>query len=331
MQELFVILTILLLLLSLTYIGRIVEEKIKNPMLSLRNTTEGFEDKEEEVKGAYDESKGVVKYLDNDELYDSFTASIYDQLTQGSVRTQAEIGLILHKWTKRGDDLKNFEVLDAGCGTGVSVAALSKIGCKKVVGLDKSAAMIQQAKNVTIPSSTLTEEQKKNIEWRTADLLDPSSCAGGEFSHACMLYFTIYYFPDKEAVFRNLFLWIKPGGHLVVQVVNKHKFDPMLESSSPWLGFSLQKYSKERITKSEVTFNKFKYTGEFDLQDPAAEYRETFRFTDGKVRRQRHTWQMEDINTIIGFAKVAGWEYEGFVDLTPVQFEYAYHLHFKHP
>jgi hypothetical protein len=37
------------------------------------------------------------------------------------------------------------------------------------------------------------------------------------------------------------------------------------------------------------------------------------------------------MGSIVGMAKAAGWEYSGFIDLTPISFEYAYHLHFKHP
>jgi ubiquinone/menaquinone biosynthesis C-methylase UbiE len=237
----------------------------------------------------------------------------------------------LNEWIKKGEDMKTFEVLDAGCGTGIASVSLAKMNVKRVVGLDLSKEMLVQAKTKTVPQTTLTEEQIEKISWREGDLMNPSACAGGEFTHGIMLYFTLYYVPDKETVFRNLYFWIKPGGKLVVHVVNKHKFDPMLESSAPWLGFSLQKYSDERVVRSEVVFEKFKYSAEFDLQDPAAEFRETFRFHNETVRRQRHTFQMENIDAIVGIAKVAGWEYTGFIDLTPVSFEYAYHLHFKHP
>jgi SAM-dependent methyltransferase len=308
------------LICSLLYMSSSIEKNI----LSL---SEGFEDTQE-VQGAVDGSKGLIQWMDNDQLYDSFYAGVYDQLTQGSVRTQAEVGLMLHEWTKRGEDLRTFQILDGGCGTGIAVAALAKMDVKKVVGVDKSKAMLDYAKSVVIPQSTLTEEQKGKIEWREGDLIDPSVCSSGEFTHAFLTYFTIYYFADKEALFRNLFLWSKPGGKLVIQVVNKHKFDPMLESAAPWVGFSLQKYTKERMTKSEVVFDKFKYSGEFDLQDPLAEFRETFRFKNGKIRRQKHTFKMEDINTIVGFAKAAGWTYNGFTDLTKLSAEYFYHLHF---
>jgi SAM-dependent methyltransferase len=173
--------------------------------------SEGFKGSEELIDGSYPESKGLIRWLDNTELYDSFYCSVYDQLTQGSVRTQAEVGLILHEWTKRGEDIRTFEVLDAGCGTGIATVSLAKMNVKRVVGLDKSKAMIKQARDSTLPQTTLTDEQKKLIEWRTADLADPSVGAAGEFSHAILLYFTIYYVPDKEAFFRNIFLWVRPG------------------------------------------------------------------------------------------------------------------------
>ena len=294
------------------------DESFRIPFHS-SSTVEGFED------GA------VVKWLENDTLYDSFYAKLYDQLTQGAPRTQAEVGLVLNEWSKRGDDLGSFRVLDAGCGTGIATCAFAKMNVKKVVGLDRSSAMLEHARSVVLPATTLTPEQRNSLEWREKDLIDSTACGGGEFTHACLLYFTVYYFKDKETLFRNLHLWVQPGGKLVVHVVNKHKFDPMLDSASPWVGgLSLQKYSKERVVKSEVTFDKFKYSGEFLLTDPEAEFRETFRFGDGKIRRQKHNFLMEDIQTIVGYAKVAGWEYLGSTDLLKIQNEYNYLLHFRH-
>ena len=307
-------------LICINYIFLMFVDSSANPVVPVK---EGFVDTAE---GTTD------RYLENDELFDGFYASIYDQLVQNSARVQAEIGLLLHQWTSKGDlPIEKMKVLDAGCGTGVATVALAKMNVEKVIGLDKSAAMIERAKNVTVPSTTLTENQKKNVEFRQADLLNPSACTGGEVTHAIMLYFTPYYVKDLEAVFRNMFLWVLPGGKLAVEVVNKHKFDPMLDSAAPWMAFSLQKYSKERVTKSSVTFDKFAYEANFDLDDPEAEFRETFRFKDGRVRRQRHRLHMPAIEDITKLAVTCGWKYDNYIDLTTIGFEYAYLLCFTHP
>jgi hypothetical protein len=85
------------------------------------------------------------------------------------------------------------------------------------------------------------------------------------------------------------------------------------------------------MTKSKVEFDKFSYEAEFDLQDPHAEFRETFRFKDKSVRRQRHTMNMRDINDIVELAATTGWKYTGNIDLLSAGFEYAYVLMFEHP
>jgi 2-polyprenyl-3-methyl-5-hydroxy-6-metoxy-1,4-benzoquinol methylase len=314
-MELWIVFLIVFAIASLYYIANSFPDE---------SIQEGFEDIEESgVK-----ENGVIHWLNNNELYDKFYATVYDKLTQCAQRTKAEVGLMLVEWTKRADDKKNFQILDIGCGTGIAPLAFADLGVKKIVGLDSSEAMLNKAKEYE-ESDKLTSEQRASLEWRLGDMNDSTVCSAGEFTHIYFMYFSIYYAIDKEAIFRNCYLWSKPGAELAVAVVNKHKFDPMLESAVPTIGFSLQKYSDTRLTKSEVTFNKFKYTGEFHLTDPRAEFRETFRFNSGKVRRQKHNLKMEDINTIVGYAKAAGWNYKGFTDLVNVGFEYAYQLYFS--
>lgn len=310
------IILILLLIGTINYLSHVWLDKLKTNVMDIN---EGF-------TNSIDDKGG--EFLDNDSLYDDFYASVYDQLTQNNTRTQAKISLIAHSWKKEGVELDNSTVLDAGCGTGTAIVALSQMNVKHIIGLDKSKAMLKRVKEITIPESKIPDKQ---VSLRQGDLLSPMAIGGAEVDHAIVLYFTIYYLPDLEAFFRNMYVWVKAGGTLAVEVVNKHKFDPMLESASPWLGFSLQKYSKERITESKVVFNKFEYTGKFDLEDPTAEFRETFRFKDGKIRRQRHRFLMPDIEQIVKSAKYAGWEYKEFIDLTVIGFEYSFILLFKRP
>jgi ubiquinone/menaquinone biosynthesis C-methylase UbiE len=275
---------------------------------------EGFTDTKSDSKETF---------LTNDTLYDSFYASVYDQLTQQQTRTAAKVALIMQEWKQKAWKAEQMIVLDAGCGTGVAAAAFAKMKVKQVLALDKSAAMIEKAK--------FGNQKNPTVTFRVADLNNPSAVGGGEVTHAACLYFTLYYLPDKDAFFRHMFLWVKPGGELVVEVVNKYKFDPMLESASPLVGFSMQKYSKKRITESNVVFDKFNYTGRFDLYDPQAEFTETFRFKDGKVRRQKHKFTMPTMEEIVKLGQAAGWVYLKYIDLVTVGFEYSYLLFFRHP
>jgi len=298
-----------------------------------------YKDKYEIIKSGYSEgftgasSDAEVSrtvWFENEELFDEFYASVYDNLTQLSGRYPQELALILHQWKKTAST-DEMDVLDVGCGTGIASVLLAKMGVHSIVGLDKSEAMLRRARNVVLPAMALSQEKKDSVTFLQGDMNQQATFTAGQFSNAVVLFFVIYYSVDKAGLFQNLFHWIRPGGSIAIEVVNKYKFDPMLEAASPFVGVSLQKYTKERITKSKVEFDRFSYEAEFDLQDPAAEFRETFRFADKSVRRQRHTLNMTDIKDIVHLAQTAGWKYEGNIDLVTAGFEYAYVLLFTHP
>jgi len=268
------------------------------------------------------------EWLSNDDLFDDFYASVFTKLTQNDKLIQAESAICMEEFTKHTPK-DQLIILDAGCGIGIGTASFAKQGAGMTVGIDKSQAMIRYAKGTTIPTTTLNDSQKQDVEFRQFDLMGPGAAAAAEFTDAVLLYFTIYYFRDLDTLFRNLALWVKPGGNLAVEVVNKFKFEPILDSSNPWVGFSPQKYSKERITKSKVVFDKFDYEANFELDDPKAEFRETFRFKDGSVRRQKHTLYMPNMPDIIKKAQNNGWTYTKYVDLMPMSFAYGYLLFFS--
>jgi len=271
--------------------------------------------------------KSKFEWLQNDELFDDFYASVFMKLTQIETLIQAESAICLQEF-ERVTKKEHMKILDAGCGVGIATCALKKLGANQVVGLDKSRAMIQYARNTVLPSTTLTDTEKQDVEFRNMDLIGPTSANAAEFTDACILYFTIYYFRDLDTLFRNLALWVKPGGTLAIEVVNKYKFDPVLNPSNPWVGVSPQKYVKERLHKSTIVFDKFEYDAVFELEDPRAEFRETFRFKDGSVRRQKHTLYMRSIPEMITIAKESGWLYTKYVDLMPMSFQYGYLLFF---
>jgi SAM-dependent methyltransferase len=275
-----------------------------------------------------DANKSKYEWLTNENLFDDFYASIFTKLTQNEKLIEAETAICMEEFTKK-IDRDNLNILDAACGIGIGTSSFAKLGAGSVVGIDKSKAMINYAKGTTLPDTTLTETQRQNVEFRQLDLLRPDTASASEFTSVCLLYFSVYYFPDLDMLFRNLHLWIKPGGTLAIEVVNKYKFEPVLDSANPWIGFSPQKYSKERINKSNVVFDKFDYQAVFELDDPTAEFRETFRFKDGSTRRQKHKLYMAGIPDIIKKAQNVGFTYTKYVDLTPFSFPYGYILFFN--
>jgi SAM-dependent methyltransferase len=140
-------------------------------------------------------SASKYEWLGNDDLFDDFYASVFTKLTQNETLVQAETAICLEEFGKKR--AKNqMRILDAGCGIGIGVCSFAKQGVGHTVGIDKSQAMIRYAKGTTVPSTTLTESQRQDIEFRQFDLMGPGAAGAAEFTDACLLYFTIYYFRD---------------------------------------------------------------------------------------------------------------------------------------
>jgi SAM-dependent methyltransferase len=261
-----------------------------------------------------DSPEADVIILGNETLYDTFYSKIYDTIVDGAVRQKQEVGLTLI-WAKGyRPEIDTIEVLDIGCGTGGDVEEFRKEGVGKVVGMDASDAMIEVAR----------KKHPKN-DYRIKEAENIGSFAAGEFNLITMYYFTYYYLRDKDQVFRNIFNWLQPGGCFVVHLVNREKFDPILEAASPFVAFSVQKYSKERVTRSKVTFDKFEYEADFSLDDNRGEFREEFRFKDTKkMRRQVHHLRMPKMDEVVSEIEANGFTYKQFIDLTPIGYEYQY-------
>ena len=74
------------------------------------------------------------------------------------------------------------------------------------------------------------------------------------FTHLTCLYFTVYYIKNKRLFFENCYNWLAPGGYLLLHLVDRDNFDPILPAGDPLTIISAQKYAKERITSSAVKF-----------------------------------------------------------------------------
>jgi SAM-dependent methyltransferase len=256
---------------------------------------------------------GDTVILSNEHVYDEFYAKIYDMLADGELRHKTETNLTVG-WAKSfRPEVETIKVLDVGCGTGHQVELFKKEGVGKAVGVDASEAMVAQSR----------KNYPKN-DYRVHDIEQIGNFAASEFNLITLYYFTYYYLRDPEMMFKNAFQWLEPGGCLVIHLVNREKFDPILESASPFVAFSVQKYAKERITRSKVAFDKFDYEADFDIQGQNAEFREEFKFKTGKVRRQVQRMVIPTMEQVVGIAEQNGFTYKQFMDLTAIGYEYQF-------
>jgi SAM-dependent methyltransferase len=316
------IIVTIIIIFCIYYINLLIIDKFteRKP----RKIAEGFQ--------GQNKNDSVYTWLENNQLYDSFYAEIYDQLASHGTRMTMQVEECLTRW--KSISSSSMSVLDIGCGTGAATRVFAAKGVSKVCGLDFSEPMLTEAKNQLIKSK-LDVNKAAKIEYRQGNMMSETACKPGEFTHASLFYFSIYYVEDKKKLFENIYSWLTPGGCLVVEVVNKYKFDPMLQASAPFLGFSLQKYTKERFNQSKISFNAFDYEGEFLLleegpKSEAAEFREIITFKKGGVvRRQKHHFWMPELKEIIKAADSAGFTYKGYKDMLPMGFEYSYMLFFE--
>jgi ubiquinone/menaquinone biosynthesis C-methylase UbiE len=252
-------------------------------------------------------------FKENTEIYDDFYSEIYDHLVFNNLKDDYEIGQIKNKTTPTSKSV----VLDVGSGTGHHVAKLASSvdSSLDIIGIDISPSMISKAK-LNYP----------DYNFMVGNALDYDLFQPNTFTHILCLYFTLYYFENKRKFFNNCMEWLMPGGTLIVHVVNREKFDPILPPGNPLYIVSPQKYAKKRITSTKITFNEFVYSSDFELDTPnnAATFHEKFKFNDGKVRKQEHKLFMESETDIITMAQDAGFLIQGKIDLLECAYEYQY-------
>jgi ubiquinone/menaquinone biosynthesis C-methylase UbiE len=152
----------------------------------------------------------------DDAVYDAFYVKYYD-LVHSNKECNIEQLKIIINYAKNNKFVK---LLDIGCGTGYHVYMLDKMKYD-VIGLDKSAAMIEQAKL-----------QYANCEFINGDFLQNNLFEYNSFTHLICLNKTFYTFKDKELFFEKSNLLLNADGLIIIHIVNKDNFKPFIVSQT---------------------------------------------------------------------------------------------------
>ena len=245
----------------------------------------------------------------NQDIFDDFYVSVYDDLVRNTGKNAFEIGEI----TAVDPPTDNSTLLDIGSGTGHHVDAFSKKGIK-ATGVDISKAMIDKSK-----------ENYPDSEFKQGDVMNTMLFTPGSFSHITCLYFTIYYLEDKRLFFSNCMDWLMPGGFLILHLVDRDKFDPILQAGSQIFMISPQNYTDKRITNTVVKFDKFDYKCNFNLNGDVATINETFKDKQNEnVRQNEHKLYMESQKNILSMAKDSGFILHSKVDMVKCNYDNQY-------
>jgi len=267
----------------------------------------------QEVEGFENSSqKYIVKT--NIDLYDKFYASIYDELVYSNIKNEFEIGKIIESTSPTQESV----ILDVGCGTGHRAYEFMQHGFKNVIGIDKSKDMIQSALD-KYPKAKFYIADIMNI---TGFPFNPST-----YTHILCLYFTFYYMQDQLTFLNNCYTLLKPGGYLIIHLVDRNQFDPILPPGNPFHIISPQSYTPKRITNTKIKFNGFDYTANFDLDKTAniAIFEETFKdLQTSNTRVNKHTLYMDPIPKILALVKQTGFIIKERIDMIECAYDYQY-------
>ena len=306
-RMLLIVITMLLLISAYNKIQR-----HKNPRPYSGSFMESF------VQNSSSSSKSGVIVKKDADTKDAFYAAVYDQLFNQKVNNTYEVGAIINKYP----DISNQTVaLDIGAGTGAYMNAFIQHGITDITGIESSADMIAQAKKA-YPSLNIVKGDPTVV----------SSFKPDSFTLVSMLNFEVYYIPNTEQLFSNIYAWLKPGGYFVLHLVDPRRFNAasMLGGDNATTTTPTPTSNK---AQSVAKFNYFEYKSDVQIfPNDVVQYMEVFTDdTTGRVRKHVRNVRMPSPQTFIELAAGVGFNMLGQIDLVKAQKEHQFFYLFYKP
>ncbi len=247
----------------------------------------------------------------NEKIYDSFYSNIYDDLYYKGFSTNYEVGTIVNQTSPTQES----KILEIGSRTGNVLGLLKSKGFNNMTGIDVSQSIIEVAK-----------DKYPTIDFQLGDAQRSMLFDQGSFTHILLLNLSFYHFKNQRGVLQNCYDWLMPGGYLVINLVNKDRFNPLPPATNPLYLVSPQRFAKKRITKGTAVFNNFNYESNFSVfPNDMVMFQEIFKdTTTGNVRQNELGLYMPNQAAILSMAQEIGYNVLSKIDLVKGQKEYQY-------
>ena len=229
--------------------------------------TEGFHT---ELNESYSLKQG------SDEIYDDFYADLYDYIVTPELCAQEVDAIVQNTQTS----VETSIVLDIGSRNGQTLMEFRRRGYNNVYGIEKHKAMVSHSH----------EDLMDHV--LCAETTDKMNFERGTFSHVLCLHQSLYDQPDVSIFFQNCRYWLKPGGVLVLHLVQYQKKNPEVAI---------------RIPEKNI-----KYIRTVEIIEKSVIIKETF--TDIQthhVRQQESRPHYQELDRIINAAVFYGFNLQG--------------------
>ncbi len=231
----------------------------------------------------------------NDNAYDEFYSEIYDTIHNPQKHNRQGLGFVLSN--TQADD--NSVFLDASSKTGDLVYQLTDLEYE-AHGVDSHAPLVNA-------SGEKYGKLKKNF--KCGNMGDPMLFEKGIFSHVLCFDKGLYLMENKMKFFTNAYYLLRPGGYLVLHIVDPEKYSKLPGSQvSPFY------FERQSGNEFVVDYDGFQYKVNYKYSPTTETMQVTENFTDnssGNIRQNVQDIKMETPDKIYSMVSRAGFTVKG--------------------